>query len=270
MKRSLAITLVLLWTATASADQKTDVAALETSGNKHFELAEYDAAITDFKEAFRISDEPGFLYNIAQAYRLKRDCREAATFYKTYLRRVPTAPNAAKVRERITEMEKCAETQPVAPPPTTTTTTTTAATQPPPTTTAQTTPTEPLEPVDEPETPPAANPRGWMKWAGIGALAAGAVAGGVAIKFALDGKAADDDLAKLCETSCSGAEAKKIESDGKAANRNAVIATVASGAFVATGVVFVVLSRTGSAAQEPSVSLELTRGGASAAYAWRF
>ncbi len=267
MKRSLAITLVLLWTATASADQKTDVAALETSGNKHFELAEYDAAITDFKEAFRISDEPGFLYNIAQAYRLKRDCREAATFYKTYLRRVPTAPNAAQVRERIVEMDKCAETQPVTPPPTTTTT---AATTPPPTTTAQTTPPEQEEPVDEPETPPAANPRGWMKWAGIGALGVGALAGGAAIKFALDGKAADDDLAKKCATSCTGAEAKAIESDGKAANRNAVIATIASGAFVATGVVFIVLSRSGGTAQEPSVSLELTRGGASAAYAWRF
>ena len=89
------------------------MSGLEASGNKHFELAEYDAAITDFKEAFRISDEPGFLYNIAQAYRLKRDCREAATFYKTYLRRVPDAPNAAKIRDRITEMDTCAATQPV-------------------------------------------------------------------------------------------------------------------------------------------------------------
>ena len=93
MTRVLAIAFVLLCSATASAQQKPDVSALEASGNKHFELAEYDAAITDFKEAFRISDEPGFLYNIAQAYRLKRDCREASTFYKTYLRRAPTAPN---------------------------------------------------------------------------------------------------------------------------------------------------------------------------------
>src|SRR5215213_8641864 len=99
MKRLLAITVFTLWSGAAFAQQKPDVAALESSGNKHFELAEYDAAITDFKEAFRISDEPGFLYNIAQAYRLKRDCRESAIFYKNYLRRVPNAPNAAKVRE---------------------------------------------------------------------------------------------------------------------------------------------------------------------------
>ncbi|HEX5063527.1 MAG TPA: hypothetical protein VFV99_29320 [Kofleriaceae bacterium] len=270
MKRFVAITFVMLWTAVASAQQKPDVSALETSGNKHFELAEYDAAISDFKEAFRISDEPGYLYNIAQAYRLKRDCREAATFYKTYLRRVPKAPNAAKVRERITEMEKCAETQPATPPPVTTTpTTTTPTTTTPTTTTAQPEPLEKPEDEERPETPPAANPRGWMKWAGIAAIGVGALGGGLAIKFALDGKSANDDLAKLCETSCTGADAKALESDGNAANRNAVIASVAGGAFLATGVVFLVLSRSG-ATQQPEVSLQLTRGGAAAGYAWRF
>ena len=270
MKRFVAITFVMLWTAVASAQQKPDVSALETSGNKHFELAEYDAAITDFKEAFRISDEPGFLYNIAQAYRLKKDCREAATFYKNYLRRVPKAPNAAKIRERIAEMDKCAETQPVTPPPVTTMpTTTTPTTTTPPTTTAQTEPVQQPETPETPEAPPAANPRGWMKWAGIAAIGVGALGGGLAIKFALDGKSADDDLAKLCETSCSGAQAKAIEDDGKAANRNAVIAGVAGGAFLATGVVFLVLSR-GGATQQPEVALQLTRGGASAGYAWHF
>src|SRR5262245_37179739 len=101
-----------------------DPSALEASGNKHFELAEYDAAIKDFKEAFRISDSPGYLYNIAQAYRLKGDCREAATFYKNYLRRVPDAPNNSKVRDRVKEMDDCAAKQP--PPPTTPTTPTVA------------------------------------------------------------------------------------------------------------------------------------------------
>jgi hypothetical protein len=244
-----------------------NVSALEASGNKHFELAEYDAAITDFKEAFRISDEPGFLFNIAQAYRLKRDCRESATFYKNYLRRAPTAPNAAKVRERITEMEKCAETQPAAPvttpPPTTTPT---------PPLTAQ--PTEPLEQPEQPDQPAPANPRAWMKWAGIASLGVGVIGVGLGVKFMLDGNSADDELADKCATSCTGAEAKAIEDDGKAANRNAVIASIAGGAFVATGVVFLVLSHSGGSAtateEEPEVSLTFTRGGATASYAWRF
>src|SRR5689334_20736672 len=135
MTRLLAIATLVFASATAAAQPKPDASALEASGNKHFELAEYDAAIADFKEAFRISDEPGYLYNIAQAYRLKNDCRESATFYKTYLRRVPNAPNAAKIRQRISEMEKCAETQPVA----TVVTQPTTITTPEPTTTAPTT-----------------------------------------------------------------------------------------------------------------------------------
>jgi hypothetical protein len=265
MKRLLAITLIVLWSGTAAAQQKPDVAALEASGNKHFELAEYDAAINDFKEAFRISDEPGFLYNIAQAYRLKRDCREASTFYKNFLRRVPTAPNAAKVRERITEMDECAKTQPVAVTPTPTPTpTTTPITQ---------QPTGPVDQPEQPEGPPPPNPRAWMKWAGIAGLGVGALGAGLGIKFALDGKAANDDLADKCATQCSGAEAKAIEDKGKAANRNALISSVAGGAFIAGGVVLFVLSQRGgdaASAEEPDVSFQLTRGGATASYGWRF
>src|SRR5688500_13451907 len=50
MKQLLAIIFIVMWTATAVAQQKPDVSALEASGNKHYELAEYDAAIADFKE----------------------------------------------------------------------------------------------------------------------------------------------------------------------------------------------------------------------------
>ncbi|HEY5944755.1 MAG TPA: hypothetical protein VIV40_04660 [Kofleriaceae bacterium] len=268
MTRYLIAVLVVLATSRVNAQPKPDVSGLETSGNKHYELAEYDAAIADFKEAFRISDEPGFLYNIAQSYRLKGDCRDAATFYKTYLRRVPNAPNAAQLRARITEMDACAAKQTT----TTTTTTTTPPTTPPTTptaTTAETTqgPGAPDAP-NEPEAP--VNRRGWMKWAGIGALGVGALGIGIGAKFALDSKAANDDLKQKCATSCTSDEALAIERDGKAANRNAYIATIAGGAAVVAGVAFVVLWRAGGSSAEPSAEVSLTRGGATASYAWRF
>ncbi|MGE0400247.1 MAG: tetratricopeptide repeat protein [Kofleriaceae bacterium] len=250
--------------APAPSPSKPDVSALETSGNKHFELAEYDAAIADFKEAFRISDEPAFLYNIAQAYRLARDCREAATFYKTYLRRVPDAPNAAKIRERITEMEACAATQPVTPPPTNTNTNTNTTTTPPP----------PLEPPPDEvpvDDPPPANDRAWMKWSGIAGIGVGAIGLGLAVKFGLDGKAADDELADKCSISCSSSVALALEEDGKAANRNMVIFGVAGGAVLAAGVVLFVLSRGGSSSSEkPSVALSITPESAGATYGWSF
>lgn len=280
MKRALAITLSLLSAQTALAQKakpkpapapapapsppaKPDVSALESSGNKHFELAEYDAAISDFKEAFRISDEPGFLYNIAQAYRLKRDCREASTFYKNYLRRVPDAPNAAKIRDRIKEMDTCAATQPVTPVVTPTTPTEPVVTTP---TTTPTPQPPPEEPVD---VPPPTNNRAWMKWSGIAGIGVGAIGLGLAVKFGLDGKSADDELADKCKTSCSSDVALALENDGKAANRNMVIFGVAGGAILAAGVVFLVMSRGGSS-EKPTVALSITPESAGATYGWSF
>jgi tetratricopeptide (TPR) repeat protein len=272
MKRILPVLFVVVATAQAFAQTPTptpppppggkpDVAALEAKASKHYQLAEYDQAITDFKEAYRLSENPDFLFNIAQAYRLKNDCREASTFYKNYLRNAPNPPNAAKVRERIAEMDACAATQPQ-PAPTTTTATTT-------TTTAQTQQDQQVDQPEEPTTAP--NNRAWMKWAGIGGMAVGAIGVGLGIKFGLDGSAANDDLAEKCKVSCTSAEALAIESDGKAANRNAMIFGVAGGAVLAGGVVLFVLSmQGGQTATEPSASLQFTRGGATASYAWRF
>jgi tetratricopeptide (TPR) repeat protein len=263
MNRILLAVALLAVSSSRVGAQAPDATALEASGNKHFELAEYDAAIADFKEAFRVSDAPNYLFNIAQAYRLKKDCRSAATFYKTYLRRVPDAPNAAKVRDRIAEMDTCAATQP-APPPT--------PTEPPP-------PTEPTPPTASKELPPPPPPpehpagsgRAWMKYTSFAAVGVGAVGLGLGVKFMLDGESANDDLKDKCSTLCTSEAALAIQEDGKAANRNAVIFGVAGGVFVAAGVVLFVMSRSGgddTEATGPAVSV--TSHGATAAYGWRF
>ncbi|MBA3460678.1 MAG: hypothetical protein H0T46_11985 [Deltaproteobacteria bacterium] len=267
MKRLLLpIVMLCVLTSSAFADQATD---LEASGNKHFQLAEYDRAITDFKEAFRLSDAPGYLYNIAQAYRLKGDCRTAATFYKNYLRRMPDAANAAKVRERVTEMDACAAKQPPDPVPTTTTTPPTTTESPPVTPTVVTTqpetPPEPLPPQPE------GNSRGWMTYTGIAGMGVGALGLGVGVKFMLDGKSANSDLKEKCMVSCTGAQALTIQKRGQDANRNAVISSVAGGVFLVGGIVLFVLSRGGDRSNEaPAAAVSVTSNGASASYAWRF
>ena len=88
-----------------SAEQQA--AALYAEGSTHFNLAEYDQAIDAFKQAYALSAAPGFLYNIAQAYRLKGDCAQAVLFYGNYLRAKPDADNRAAVEERIHEMQRC-------------------------------------------------------------------------------------------------------------------------------------------------------------------
>jgi tetratricopeptide (TPR) repeat protein len=249
---ALVALFVVAAAGTRAIAQPADTATLEASGQRHYELAEYAAAIADFKEAFRISDQPELLFNIAQAYRLSADCRQALTFYRTYLRRLPGAANAERVRARITEMEACAaKPAPETPvtPPATGAITTTASLPPPP--------------------PPPARGRTWKTWAGIGALGAGAIAAGAGVLFAARGSAKSDELRELCATSCSGDDARAIESAGRAANRNATIGFVAGGALVAAGVVLIVLDhRGGGEPTGPAVSV--VPGGGAATWTWSF
>lgn len=234
------VTLALVLAATTAAAQTPD--ALEASGSKHFELAEYPAAIADFKEAFRISDRPELLFNIAQAYRLAGDCVQARTFYKTYLRRVPEAANAAKVQERITELDACANQPPpvVAPPPVT-------------------------EPVAQPVV--VTRGRTWKTKAGFAAVGGGAIGLGLGVVFGLRGSSKADELRDACAVECSSQTAKSLDDAGAAANRNAVIGFVAGSALLATGVVLVILDRP---PRETGPAISVGANGASAAWRWTF
>jgi tetratricopeptide (TPR) repeat protein len=82
---------------------------LYKSGSTHYELSEYEAAIKDFKEAYRLSEDPSYLFNIGQSYRLMRSCGEAMRYYERYLGVAGDIPNKDKVQGRIEEMRACAK-----------------------------------------------------------------------------------------------------------------------------------------------------------------
>lgn len=86
-------------------------------GRSHYDLHEWDQAIAEFKEAYRLRPDAPSLFNIAQSYRLKGDCGQAAMFYKTYRRNFPAEKNIARVDQFITEMEACAKQAPTTVPP---------------------------------------------------------------------------------------------------------------------------------------------------------
>jgi tetratricopeptide (TPR) repeat protein len=243
---AIAALFAIAATATSVAAQPADAGALEASGQRHYELAEYAAAIADFKEAFRITDQPELLFNIAQAYRLSGDCRQAVTFYKTFLRRVPDASNAEKVKGRIAEMETCAAKQPETP------------AQPETPTVAPTSP--------ETTTSTSTRRRTWKTWAGIGALGAGALGAGAGAYLLARGSSKTDELRDLCATSCAGEEARGIEAAGNAANRNATIGFIAGGVLVAGGVALILIDR--RSGEGPMVTP--TKGGATASWTWSF
>src|SRR5215471_2792496 len=58
---------------------------LSDRGLAQYQRGELDGAIESFMEAFALSNNPGLLFNVAQAFRLKRDCARAKEYYRRYL-----------------------------------------------------------------------------------------------------------------------------------------------------------------------------------------
>ena len=80
-------------------------------GLAKYNLAEFDAAIVEFKASYELSHAPRLLFNIAQAYRLKKDYESALYFYNTYLRADPNPPNLDDVDAKIDEMKRALDEQ---------------------------------------------------------------------------------------------------------------------------------------------------------------
>ncbi len=71
----------------------------------HYNLDEFEAALAEFREAYRVKPDSSFLFNIAQCYR-KLGLRDAAIdFYRKYVRASPDANNRAEAERWIAELK---------------------------------------------------------------------------------------------------------------------------------------------------------------------
>jgi hypothetical protein len=50
---------------------------------------------------------PDILFDLAQAYRVKQDCRNAREYYQRYLQAAPDGPLRAKAQSRLVELRAC-------------------------------------------------------------------------------------------------------------------------------------------------------------------
>lgn len=91
--------------AGSKADLET-AKRLFNQGQIHYSLGEYDQAISQFRAAYQLSFAPGLLFNIAQAYRLKGDCRQALEIYKHFLRLAPDAPTHVEAESQVSSLEQ--------------------------------------------------------------------------------------------------------------------------------------------------------------------
>jgi hypothetical protein len=126
LKGLIVVLALALLPAVARADETQRAKELFTQGTTLFNLGEFDKAIEAWQEGYKAKPDPGFLYNIGQAYRLKGDATKAIFFYRGYLRNSPKAPNRAEIEAKIAALQKeqsepkpatPATPPPVAPPP---------------------------------------------------------------------------------------------------------------------------------------------------------
>jgi tetratricopeptide (TPR) repeat protein len=284
MKKHLAIALMLVAAAqpalaqpappqpqpaTTDDAKKAEAKALYEKGLSHYNLGEFDLAIEAFRKSYALTNAPGLLFNIAQAFRLKKDYEQAVYFYQTYLRLKPDAPNRSDVEARIKEMEEAIEEQKkqATKPPvgtmspeggTTTTTTTTTTTQAP-TGTATTTDTGEADGAKAQTLITAGYVTGG---AGVALLVTGAVFGSMA-------KSAQSDLEKLGSDGGTWTQEQQDKYDaGKRNNTIAIVSFVAGGAALATGATLFIMGQMKKS--KTSVAVVPTTQGATFAVGWSF
>jgi len=109
-------------------DEQTEQARKHyQKGKQFFDLGQWDDAIAEYREAYKLRSDSAFLFNLAQAYRRKGDLQPALDLYKNYLIANPNSPMRGDIEKRIKTLEKEMKHRPpatpvvtpVVPPPTT-------------------------------------------------------------------------------------------------------------------------------------------------------
>jgi hypothetical protein len=242
MTRLLAIASVLLVLGATRSEAQAPPAEpskapsaveLFETGKRHFDIAEYRAAITAWKQAYVLSDRPLLLFNLAQAYRLAGDCAQANRLYLNYQRVEPKPANARELGEA---MSKCAGVEPAVG----------ESTAP---VLALTSRSEEQEAQAPPVATPIADPGRNLRITGIAAGIVGVAAGSVALYSALDARRSANQVARQPPGTTWNRLLDGIDRDGLAAQTRARVFTAVSVAALAGGATLWWLGRSRSRAR---------------------
>jgi tetratricopeptide (TPR) repeat protein len=102
-----------LWASAVLAEERVSIAPNPTdesrsnaeaafwAGSEHYEKGEFDQAREQFQEAFRLSQDPELLYNIAQTYRLQGNCPLALATYQQFVRKGTASPLVEQAQKQV-------------------------------------------------------------------------------------------------------------------------------------------------------------------------
>jgi hypothetical protein len=86
--------------------------ALHHEGLERFEAGDYTIAAARFREAYELTQAPGFLYNIGQAERLSGRCSEALSAYRRFLATEAGGATRSLAEAHVAELDPCADEAP--------------------------------------------------------------------------------------------------------------------------------------------------------------
>jgi len=112
--RLFQLTIAIAMVAMAGAARADDVQAARdhfTKGTRLYDLGQYADAAKEYEAAYKAKDDPALLFNCGQAYRGAGEPDKAVSFFKSFLRRMPEAPNRPEVEARIAELQRVIEVQ---------------------------------------------------------------------------------------------------------------------------------------------------------------
>ncbi len=108
MRHASMLLLAIVWVVAsrpASAEDREAARTAYGEGTRYYDLSQYSEALEAFKRAYWNYEDPAFLYNIAQCHRQLGHKSEALTFYRTFLRKSPDAPNRETVEKIVTALQ---------------------------------------------------------------------------------------------------------------------------------------------------------------------
>ncbi len=103
-----AILIVALLANGAAADSVPNKArTLADRGRVAHDSRDYAGAIAAFTEAYALAPAPGLLFNLAQAYRLRGNCDDAALMYRRFLATNPPDDARLLAESHLSTVERC-------------------------------------------------------------------------------------------------------------------------------------------------------------------
>lgn len=262
--------------------QKAQATELHQQAERHYRLGEYGEAITAWREAYKLTGAPLFLYNIAQSYRLSGDCSNAVKFYKSYTNVATDEATAAEAREHVAEMEPCpasSTTSEPAPSEGNAQPTEVPPTSPEPGVSPGASEIGPDAPGVEAVPDPAMSDTGTAdtsvpgrskRWIGWSLVGVGALSLGVGAYYGREASTAADDVADACAGGCAWADVADRDAAGRRAETRQWIGYGIGLGAVVGGVVLLVLDHRDARAAGTDVEIAIspTTGGVAAGATW--